>query len=136
MCGYHKPHHLVALFLGLSQSFHGKFLSGGCTRSTPRFQKLGLLSSHHGLKFLKPCIPRMLKNAPSEAASLLSAAQTQCCRFGEPCFELLQELMARLKEGNISELSVLPQNSYISAGEKLKLPSLSPLQLCLCSLAA
>lgn len=90
-----KPHHLVALLLGLFQNSHGKLLSGAAAR----FQKLGLLSSHHGLKLLKPCIARMLKNSPSGAASSLSAAQTQRCHFGQLCSEVLQELMARLKEG-------------------------------------
>lgn len=86
---------------------------------------------------LQPCIARMLKNAPSGAASFLSAAANKVLSFWWVLFwSLYKSWWHAWRKANISELSMFPQNSHISAEEKLKLLSLSPFQLCLCSLAA
>lgn len=86
---------------------------------------------------LQPCTARMLKNAPPGAASLLSAAANKVLSFWWVLFwSFYKSWWHAWRKANISEVSVFPHNSYISAEEKLKLLSLSPFQLCLCSLAA
>lgn len=79
----------------------------------------------------------MLKNAPPGTASFLSAAANKVLSFWWVLFwSSYKSWWHAWRKANISELSVFPHNSCISAEEKLKLLSLSPLQSCLCSLAA